>query len=384
VTNDAARTIIFHLRTPDPYFLRRLTWIGTMPVPPGTPLHVTSTKPIPGTGPYMIASANNREIRYVRNPYFREWSHAAQPDGNPDEIVMRYGLTAAEETREVEAGKGDWTGGAAEPIPAALQRELMTRFPAQLHYLPFAETDFLRLNTTQPPFNDVRVRKALNFAIDRAALVRIWGPAIATPTCQMLPPSFLGYRRYCPYTRAPRADDVWTAPDLARARRLVAASGTKGEQITVWGASDGPIHETTVVPYIVGVLRRLGYHARARLVPSKYFDDHPQLRKTIQLIPGGLANGATVDFFNSACSAWWNHRWICGRHLERTVARANTLEQRNHRAAGVLWARIDREVVDRAAWVTMVNVRWVEFVSARVHYEGDPTVGLIADQASLR
>jgi YVTN family beta-propeller protein len=381
VTDNAARTITFHLREPDPYFLDKVSWIATAPVPPGTPVHPTGASPIPGTGPYMIASANNREIRYVRNPHFREWSHAAQPDGNPDEIVMRYGLSQAQEVREVERGQADWT---ADGIPATLQREIMTRFPAQLHFLQAAETDFLRLNTTQAPFNDLRVREALNLAIDRAALVRMWGPAVATPTCQVLPPSFLGYRRYCPYTPAPRADGVWTAPDLARARRLVAASGTQGEQITVWGAGDGPIHETTVVPYTVGVLRRLGYQARARLVPSKYFDDHPQLGETIQLIPAGLANGGTGDFFNFACSTWSNHRWFCDRQLERTIHAANALEARNRRAAGILWSRIDREFVDRAAWVPMVNVRWVDFVSARVHdYEANPTVGLIADQVSV-
>src|SRR5262249_40026264 len=149
----------YHLRAPDPYFLDKASWIATEPVPPGTPLHPTSAHPIPATGPYMIASANDREIRYVRKPHFREWSHAAQPDGNPDEIVMRYGLTSGEERGEVEEGKADWTGGAAEPIPASLQREVMTRFPARLHYLPFVETDFLRLNTTRAPFDDLRVRQ---------------------------------------------------------------------------------------------------------------------------------------------------------------------------------------------------------------------------------
>jgi peptide/nickel transport system substrate-binding protein len=336
----------------------------------------------------MIASATNREIRYVRNPYFREWSHAAQPDGNPDEIVMRYGLTSTQETREVEKGKADWTGGAAEPMPAALQPEVLTRFPAQLHYFPFAETDFMRLNTTRAPFNDLRVRQALNLAIDRAALVRLWGPAIASPTCQVLPPSFLGYRRYCPYTRGgPRADGRWTAPDLEQARRLVDASGTQGEQITVWGTSDSGVAGSPLVTYIVGVLRRLGYRARARLVTSRYIDDHPQLATTIQLIPAAQANGGPGDLFNFACSTFArsNHRWFCDPQLERTIQAAGALQARNPRAAGIAWARIDREFVDRAAWVPMVNVRWVEFVSARVHdYEADPTVGFIADQASLR
>ena len=379
VTNDVARTITFHLRAPNPFFLENAAWIGTAPVPPGTPVHPTSTHPIPGTGPYMIASATNREIRYMRNPYFREWSHAAQPDGNPDEIVMRYGLTQAQEAREVERGLADWT---ADGVPATLQRDVATRYAGQLHRLQAAETDFLQLNTTRAPFNDPRVRQALNLAIDRAALVRMWGTAVATPTCQVIPPSFLGYRRYCPWTRAPRADGAWTAPDLPSARRLVAASGTRGEQITVWGLSDGPVHDTTVVPYVAGVLRRLGYHARARLVPGAYVDHHPKLDTTIQLITRGLANGSTADFFDFACSP--HHRWFCDPQLERTIHAAAALEARNHRAAAVLWARIDRAFVDRAVWLPMVNVRWVDFVSARVrNYEEDPTVGFIADQASV-
>jgi YVTN family beta-propeller protein len=382
VTDDAARTITFHLSAPDRYFLATMTSMATAPVPPGTPFRPLNATAIPGTGPYVVASASKREIRYVRNPYFRKWSHAAQPDGNPDVIVMRYGLTPTQEAREVENGKADWT---ADGIPAVLQQKVLTRFPAQLHYLPVAETDFFRVNTTRAPFNDLRVRQALNLAIDRAALVRMWGSAVATPTCQVLPPTFLGYHRYCPYTRNPRPDGRWTAPDLARARRLVAASGTQGEQITVWGASDGPVHENTVVPYTVGVLRRLGYHTRARLVPSNYWDHHPRVFKTMQLIEDGLANGTTFDFFeNFACNAPGNTHFFCNHRLDPAFRETNALEANDPRAAAVQWSRIDRELVDQAAWVPLVNVRWVDFVSARVHnYEADPTVGFIADQASL-
>ena len=151
---------------------------------------------------------------------------------------MRYGLTPAEEVRAVERGQADWT---ADGIPTAtLQREVTTRFPAQVHRLQATETDFLQLNTTVAPFNDLRVRQALNFAIDRAAIVRLFGgPKAATPTCQILPPFVLGYRRYCPYTVNP-GKGKWTGPGLARARHLVAVSGTRGEPVVVWGASDGP------------------------------------------------------------------------------------------------------------------------------------------------
>jgi YVTN family beta-propeller protein len=386
VTDDATGTITFHLRAPDPDFLSSLTSIATAPVPPGVPWHDTGRVPVPGTGPYMVASANKHEIRYVRNPRFHEWSHAAQPDGNPDEIDMRYGLTPAQEIRAVERGRADWS---ADGVPASLLEQVTTRFAAETHYLLTTETDFLQLNTNLPPFNDRRVREALNLAIDRAAIVRIFGgPRSATPTCQILPPGVLGYRRYCPYTRAPAADGRWSAPNITHARRLVAASGTRGEQVSVWGASDGPVHENAVVPYVVNVLRRLGYRAQARLLPSSYFAHAPpSLFQTMQVALPGWAAPTPFDFFGiwALCSAEQNHHWICDPRLDHAIRDADTLEATDTRAASTLWTKIDHELVDRAVWVPLVNPHWIDFVSRRVHnYQADPNLGLIADQASLR
>ena len=105
----------------------------------------------------------------------------------------------------------------------------------------------------------------------------------------------------------------------------------------------------------------------------------------MQLIEDGLANGTSFDFFeNLACNAPGNTHFFCDHRLDPAFRETNTLEASDPRAAAVQWSRIDRELVDQAAWVPLVNVRWVDFVSARVHnYEADPTVGLIADQVSL-
>ena len=76
-------------------------------MPPGAPLQRADAEPIPGTGPYMVVEANARRIVWMRNRLFHEWSHAAQPDGNPDRIVLRFGLQPEQEVREVEAGRAD-------------------------------------------------------------------------------------------------------------------------------------------------------------------------------------------------------------------------------------------------------------------------------------
>jgi hypothetical protein len=93
-------------------------------------------------------------------------------------------------------------------------------------------------------------------------------------------------------------------------------------------------------------------------------------------------------FNNLACAAPSNTHFFCDYRLDRAMRETNTLEAEDPYAAARQWTRIDRELVDQAAWVPLVNVRCcpsVDFVSARVrNYEANPNVGLIADQVSLR
>jgi DNA-binding SARP family transcriptional activator/ABC-type transport system substrate-binding protein len=379
--DDAHRTITFHLTRVDPFFRANMTSIATAPVPPGTPLHNVGFTPIPGTGPYMVAAANKHEIRYVRNPRFHEWSHAAQPDGNPDVIIMRFGLPRAQEVREVEQDKADWS---ADGVPGNLLPDVMRRFPRQWRGLVAAETDWLQLNTNIPPFDDVRVRKALNLAIDRAAIVHMYGGRLtATPTCQLLPPGLPGYEPYCPYTRRP-GDGRWRAPDLARARALVAASGTRGDRVSAYGFPGGGPICSTVMRYTARVLHELGYRAEAHIVPqSSYFKTH---WSAVQMACISAEDFQPADFFSIfGCSSPGDNGWFCDPRLDAEVQRARTLEATDPRAASALFTRLDREVTDRAIFLPIVNQHFYDFVSARVkNYVGDPQFGLFVDRASLR
>ena len=83
-------------------------------------------------------------------------------------------------------------------------RRLRTRYAAQLHVTPEPGTFFLVLNTKRPPFDDVRARRAVAYAVDRGRLVDgFGGNDVAAPTCQLLPPNFPGLPPVLPVHRAP-------------------------------------------------------------------------------------------------------------------------------------------------------------------------------------
>ena len=383
VPDNAASTITFHLTAPDPTFLQKLTIGGlATPVPAGTPAHAVHTQPIPGTGPYLVQAADRKAIRYVRNPYFREWSHAAQPNGNPDVIVMRFGLSPEDEVQAIKRGAADWM---ADAIPAQALLELRTRYASQLHSSAGTQTDFLQINTQTPPFNDRRVRQALNYAIDRRTVASLYGGSdAASPTCQVLPPGVTGYRRYCPYTRQPTSQGRWKSPDHAKARRLILASGTRGQAVTIWAASDagGPVR--AVVAYTVNLLKQLGYKAKSHFEPSSFFASaRPSQYRRMQMTQPAWADETPYNFFATwfACDAAYNHRWFCDPYVDRSIGRAQALESANPRAAAQLWSRLDRKLVDDAAWVPLVNPRQIDLISNNArNYQHHAILGIIVDQ----
>jgi peptide/nickel transport system substrate-binding protein len=287
---------------------------------------------------------------------------------------MRFGLSPTQEVRAIENGMVDWSG---DFVPSGLVASLKSRFASQVHAWTIPTTDFVQFNTTRAPFNDVRVRQAFNLAVDRRHVAHLYGGSdLATPTCQILPPGLPGYRSYCPY-----------AHDVGRARTLVAASGTKGQRVTVWSWTDDTTISPGVARYYASVLRELGYRASVRLVSHAYLaDPPPAVFKQIQLIPAAWGD-TPAGFFTTwfSCSGTNVHGYFCDHRVDQEIARAQALEETQPRAANALWARLDHELVDRAVWAPVVNEHGLDFVSARVHdYEFHPYWGLIADQLWLR
>jgi YVTN family beta-propeller protein len=392
VTDDAARTVTFHLLNPDPELPAHLALWAAAAVPANTPDRDIGTHPLPATGPYEVTLDTRREVELVRNPYFHEWSHAAQPDGFPARIIWRLGASAEAAVTAVERGEADYT---LDPPPADRLRELQTRFASQLNINPTDETIFMGLNTKARPFTDPRVRQALSYAIDRAKLAQLLGQD-SHPVCQMLPSYIPGHQPYCPYTLNPSPAGHWHAPNLRRALSLIAASGTRGTPITIWNQPGFLTDFTTSARYIASLLDRLGYPTRvksfsvndttylphlanSRTSPQAYFFNWtpnypaaseflgPQFWSCNSFVPGSTSNSNLSEF--------------CDPRFDATVRSALAAEATKSPTADQLWAKADRQFTDQAPTVNLATPSQTDLVSHHVgDYQYNAQLGVLIDQ----
>jgi YVTN family beta-propeller protein len=387
--------VTFRLTTPDPDFLFKLAEPYAYVLPSNAPLHIRRSW-LPATGPYRFASFTpGQQLRLVRNPRFREWSAAAQPAGYPDQIIWTLGQPPEAAVADVEQGKADLVQGQPTLPPSSLFT-LRTRFPSLLHRNPAIGVEFYFLNTRVPPFDQLSVRRAFNLAIDRDRFVELaGGPSIARPTCQTLPPGMPGYRSYCPYTRRPSATGRWHGANLEAARRLVAASGTRGTSVTVWDTA-GPLAGDAAGEVLVQTLRRLGFRASLHLLPdAKFLTYTDDSRNRAQVVGGGWSadypspsafiGKLSCAGFIPASSRSFDNSEFCDPSIDREIARAEAVDAIDHSAATLLWQRLDRQLTDRAIWLPTVTIQQADVVSSRVqNYQYNPFWGAIVDQLWVR
>ncbi len=384
-TDDAAGTVTFHLTAADPDFMHKLALPFAAGIPPSVLGRDVGNRPVPATGPYMISSFTPKDMRLVRNPRFREWSRVARPDGYPDEIVWTIGSTVEQQLDMIVAGSADAMAGVPfdRPDPSRLA-QLRAQYPAQVH--PWLSgTIFLFMNTSQPPFDDVNVRRAVNLAIDRSKVVDLLGgPLQAQATCQVLLPNTQGYQPYCPYTVNPNPGGTWTAPDGVAARKLVAASGKAGAPVAV--SVFGRFVATG--KYLVSVLDDLGFKATLRTV-----DREALLAELFDAVKGPKVQAAVVAWFPDfpaasstilslfTCNDPANFSRFCDPAVVAQTKAALDLQQSDPAAAGQAWARVDRMFVDSAPMVALVDQRESDFVSARIgNYQHHPEWAILFDQ----
>ncbi|HET6240871.1 MAG TPA: ABC transporter substrate-binding protein, partial [Arthrobacter sp.] len=195
--NDKTGEIVIDLTKPRGTFTNELGLTFVAPVPPDTPNTDQTPNPPPATGPYMITKSNpGQGWSYERNPEWAKANSKAMPDlpsGHMDKVNVTVIRNPSTQVNDVEQGKFDWSQGQPPPdrLPEVKSKYEGTQFRPQ----PTISTYYFWMNTKRPPFDDLKVRQAINYAIDPAALERIYVGSISG-TQQILPPGMPGYKKF--------------------------------------------------------------------------------------------------------------------------------------------------------------------------------------------
>ncbi len=373
VGDEAAGTVTINLVRADAEIFDKLALPHAAILPADSPAADVGTNPLAGTGPYMISAYDpNKGMTLSRNPYFKVWSEQAQPDGYPDVVQYDFGMSQEAQVTAVQNGEADWM---FDEIPADRLAEIGTKNKEQVVVTPLTAWWYLPMNTRLAPFDNVKVRQAVNYAIDRKALVNLFGgPVLASPVCQVLPPGFPGHVAYCPYTKDPGAK--WSAPDIEKAKQLIEESGTKGQKVSI-------VVEDKAVPkaigtYLQSVFTDLGYVAdvkpisaniqftyiqntnnKVQISISQWYQDYPAASDFLNILFGCAS-------FTEGSDSSINISGFCDKDIDAKMQAALALGVTDAEGANKMWAEVDKAVTDLAPAAAMFTPKHLDFVAKRV------------------
>jgi peptide/nickel transport system substrate-binding protein len=226
------KTIVFHLSKPEGDFPFLATATQFAPVPKAKDTGVDYEKHPVSSGPYMVQTyEKKKKLVLVRNP---NWNPDTDPlrFACPDKIDVTAGLDAAVINQRLVTGAGQdayavTTDAAVGPEqlatiandPALNKRVARGEFPA---------VTYLAFNLKVKPFDDIRVRQAIAYAVNRTSAVdAAGGTTLAGATTTFLPPQeALGHQQYDYFPAGPTGN-----PE--KAKQLLAEAGQTGLTLTI-------------------------------------------------------------------------------------------------------------------------------------------------------
>jgi peptide/nickel transport system substrate-binding protein len=207
-----------------------------------------------GTGPYKLTEwvkgshvTLSRWDKYFRSdrPYLDQVTFQSVAD----DTVRLTGL---------QTGQFDWIQAVPPQQSAGLQSSGALRHTGKGAYFPY----LVLLNTTAPPFNDIRVRQAVNWAIDRSEIVKLafFGTAAEATEAVCAPnPFFSGQNPY------------QGGPDLDKAQSLLSQAHVGNVDVTILVEQEAPVY-TSIAQVLQSQLAKIGINLHIQTASSaQYF-----------------------------------------------------------------------------------------------------------------
>ncbi len=374
-TNDKTGEIVIDLEAPRGTFTAELAMMFVSLLPPDTPTEDLSADPPPATGPYMITKSQpGKSWEYQRNPYWAKANGKAMPDlpaGVVDGAKATVVRNEQSQVDDVEQGVYDWM---QNPPPSSRYAEVKEQYEgSQFRVEPTISTYYFWMNTQEPPFDDVKVRQAVNYAVDQRALERIYAGQL-TGSQQVLPPGIPGYKEFELYPY-----------NLAKAKQMVKEANPSDMDITVWSDTESPNNEAG--EYFNEVLKDLGFNTTLKLVNadnittvtgnlstpnldagwSNWFEDYPHPNDFLQ----PLLAGESIQPTNNYNFSMFDDPAI-NKKIEELREEQLGPEQEE------AYAELDKEIMELAPWAPFGNRTVSTFVSDEINLDSvifNPTFG---------
>jgi peptide/nickel transport system substrate-binding protein len=292
------QTIVFHLTKPTGDFNLRMGMPATAPIPHEVG-DCFAGKPggygrdIVSTGPYMIQGAgsvslpcaslkpmagyqgdNGQKLILVRNPNYDQSTDDYRKN-YPDRFNFVINSNADDIYNKVQAGQYD--DETSSPQPKTIRQ--YTTDPNLKKRLLSNQGDrtwYLTMNLTQPPFDDIHIRKAMNLIIDKQALRKAWGgPVLGSIATHIAPPVMYnnGLTEYDPYSTPNSTGDVAkAAAEIKQSKYDPGKTGkcTASACKNVLMIADTRALDNRMVPVIEGDAAKVGITFKVRSINGAY------------------------------------------------------------------------------------------------------------------
>ncbi len=257
--DDASGKITIELTQPSGTFNDELALMFVAPVPQDTPDSDQTKNPPPSTGPYEITNVDpGRTFTMKKNPEFKTIADAGAdiPDAQVDTINVEEIKNLSSQVTDIEQNRLDFM---IDNPPADRISEIEGRYSDRFRRERAINTYYFWMNNEEPPFDDVKVRQAVNYAIDPEAIAKFYG-GLMTPAQQILPEGMPGYQKY----------ELYPGPDMKKAKQLIKEANPSDTDITVWTDDEEQPKQTGA--YYQDVLKQLGFNAELKVIAgAEYF-----------------------------------------------------------------------------------------------------------------
>ncbi|HEX9415648.1 MAG TPA: ABC transporter substrate-binding protein [Gaiellaceae bacterium] len=350
--------LVVHLTAPAPDFTSRLSGAtcSVLPTLPVDPEGIGA--PFPAAGPYYVAQyVPGLKMVLKRNRFY----HGRRPHHVDQFVASFFSGFSADGLRMVEKGQADW----AETLSTAFFNVLSLnerKSKSQFFNVAGLTMRYVVMNTSRGIFkNNPRLRRAVNFAIDRPALVQQRGGAVSgRPADHYMPSSMPGFENVRIYPL--------THPNLRKARALARGHLRSGKAV-FYAPNGGP--NVPVAQIVKQDLSKIGIDVEIKLIPPSAFIDllqRPGEPYDLTLLgwgpnfydPGAFLN---PQFEGSQIKAGSNFARFSSPKYNRLLAQAARLSgQARYRAYGKLDVELARDAAPLAAFM---NENALTFVSKR-------------------